>query len=994
MSLYIPSSNSSGITQAQLTAATNQCVKTTQLTKAGLANGVTQLDTRGCLTLSESVSYSSHYDVKSAAVGAVGDGVTDDAPAINAFISSHSSGNFTLYFPPATYILSYAIGLANCNNVILQGEGPQTILKASGSSDIIDMRLVNHCLVRDMVIDGNSTAGPCILLAGQTGGSTSFNSFINLRIQNSTNTQAGILLDGQSNALDSTLVQNCEFDNIGGVGVSQNCVIRTRIEGCRFNGSGYEAITCDHQTDYCIIVGNTITGVTGGVGGIGLDNCRWCTITGNTISNMGLPGICFPNNYLSTQLFNTPYNSLNNTITGNTISYCNTGIKLNVNSVANNTICDRTVITGNTLWSNVVGIDVQSGCLRTVVCGNSDADSGNMVWSNLDISNVRDTVFQFGTGALKADTITTGTGGLNLNGEVYTGRVSVVSLNGGNINPIYGDTTTNFLTTIGASGVPTCLAVVCNNKCTGYITVDSSSPDNLNIGLDGTGNICFRTGMNISDPNIGTSGVVQMQITNSSGINCNTSFNVNGDTSQLLLKGTTTAGIACYSTGINTFDSTFNAPLYMRSQTPSNAVNYCAILDTTSASSGAGQGLLLRNTSGGAGATMSIDFMTFANQALPPARIQAMDTGGAACHLIFSTRDDNSNTTAAVERLRLTQTGNLLQSGSGYIESGTGGITCNGSLVMGSNNLTVTSGTLTLPNATDTLVGKATTDTLTNKTLTSPVISGGSINSSVIGATAAAAGTFTTLSSGTITSASTGNNITFTSSGGKTLDLTALGISSPYLDKFANFHFPNAVANNLWSIVDKSGNSALQVYVDGTQHVNIGGDVTQTGSSSISSGSNGIVCNGPLTVTGSLNHINGISTVGNSVPILVSSIYATGLTQGSVPLIICQYNVPATGGPYTVCLKGSCCVTQSGTGTLYPFNAQYTSPSGAVAFALPGSSSATQGSPTTTMTSGGQFNLFDTTVLCAAGTSVAIVATGNAMGGTWAWSQSAFMYLC
>ena len=37
------------------------------------------------------------------------------------------------------------------------------------------------------------------------------------------------------------------------------------------------------------------------------------------------------------------------------------------------------------------------------------------------------------------------------------------------------------------------------------------------------------------------------------------------------------------------------------------------------------------------------------------------------------------------------------------------------------------SGTLTLPTGTDTLVGKATTDTLTNKTLTSPTITGATI---------------------------------------------------------------------------------------------------------------------------------------------------------------------------------------------------------------------------------------------------------------------------
>lgn len=53
---------------------------------------------------------------------------------------------------------------------------------------------------------------------------------------------------------------------------------------------------------------------------------------------------------------------------------------------------------------------------------------------------------------------------------------------------------------------------------------------------------------------------------------------------------------------------------------------------------------------------------------------------------------------------------------------------------------------VTIPSATDTAALLAATQTLTNKTLTSPVISGGTIDNAVIGGTTPAAGSFTTLS--------------------------------------------------------------------------------------------------------------------------------------------------------------------------------------------------------------------------------------------------------
>ena len=99
-------------------------------------------------------------------------------------------------------------------------------------------------------------------------------------------------------------------------------------------------------------------------------------------------------------------------------------------------------------------------------------------------------------------------------------------------------------------------------------------------------------------------------------------------------------------------------------------------------------------------------------------------------------------------------------------------------------------GTLTLPTSTDTLVGRATTDTLTNKTLTSPTvntaaISGGTIDNAVIGGTTAAAGTFTTVtdSKGEVRSvpqnAKTSAYVLVASDAGKHISITTGGVTVP-----------------------------------------------------------------------------------------------------------------------------------------------------------------------------------------------------------------------
>jgi hypothetical protein len=89
-------------------------------------------------------------------------------------------------------------------------------------------------------------------------------------------------------------------------------------------------------------------------------------------------------------------------------------------------------------------------------------------------------------------------------------------------------------------------------------------------------------------------------------------------------------------------------------------------------------------------------------------------------------------------------------------------------------------GTLTLPTSTDTLVGRATTDTLTNKS-----ISGGTINSAVIGGSTPAAGTFTTVtdSKGELRSVpqntQTSAYVLVSSDAGKYISITTGGVTVP-----------------------------------------------------------------------------------------------------------------------------------------------------------------------------------------------------------------------
>ncbi len=372
--------------------------------------------------------------------GAVGDGVTDDAPAVQKAINAVSSG--TVFFPMGSYLVGRAgLSIANKTGVILSGAGAtikiggvSTLHDAFGSACIL-FHNSSNCGINNVTIQGNNHATTAISLYNCT----------DCVIDN--NNVSGCGKYGLINAIGggsrNRITNNTLFNPLtsGAAGIRAGNYNATDMEN-NIYVVGNNIYDCHSGHDAMVISSN---------GGRIADNfCSDSTGTAGTGINFG-----GANGYASNNL----------TISNNIVMACGEGIQSDVIYKTDADIPSRITISGNVLYQNMnAGIYVPT--LQ------NSAITGNICINN---NNANVTSFN----------------GIDLTNKCYevivTGNLCLDTRSGASVTQDKGIAITS-----GISGNPRDITIsgnICKNNKTNGIFINAA-PSSLLTGITIIGNVC------------------------------------------------------------------------------------------------------------------------------------------------------------------------------------------------------------------------------------------------------------------------------------------------------------------------------------------------------------------------------------------------------------------------------------------------------------------------------------------------------------------------
>jgi parallel beta-helix repeat protein len=287
---------------------------------------------------------------------------TDDQTEINEAISNLPAGGGIVQIKKGTYNLTGVVEILK-SNVVLEGEGSATLLRAANASNLGDIVRVGNggttsyqnVIIRKFMIDGNQ--------ANQTSGASS-----------------PLVLWGASSYKHSRIT----VENMWLTGAKQDCLKVIAIEDSVIrNNFIYSnigtAIGLFTTSQYISITGNILTSNSYGV----YDSaCNYCTMTGNVLRSNGY-GFYVSNGWRETISGNTIFTSTNYgvyligsqrvTISGNNFYGDSWSIVIGNSS----NITRYNVITGNVIaWPTSQGIALYYGSGTTV----SNVITGNHIF--------------------------------------------------------------------------------------------------------------------------------------------------------------------------------------------------------------------------------------------------------------------------------------------------------------------------------------------------------------------------------------------------------------------------------------------------------------------------------------------------------------------------------------------------------------------------------------------------------------------------------------